>query len=227
MRQKVVYWRNLSNHPKTKQKVEYQPPKPKAKTRIVREKRGFSSENYNKLLTIIAILIIVSLFLGIVEYLRRFSLTESFVFATSYFVGILSIGIYAIRFALFSELPRFNKRDEEKRNEERFIEYKPSIPKTVSNPHVSVKPVEPKQEEEKSDEKSQKEEEKSDELQGEERERLKKELKKRGNVFVFKEDLKLTIEDRKKKEEGAIGYSHLYYNEPLEESIKFHDRKEE
>ena len=221
MRQKVVYWRNLSNQPEPTKKVEYQPPKPKTKTKIIREKRSFSSENYNKLLTIIAILVIVSLFLGIVEYLRRFSLTESFVFVTSYLIGILSIGIYAVRFALFSELPRFKTRNEEEgiRNEGRLTVYKPSIPKAVENPHVSVKPVEPQKEENQ-----QKEEEKSDELQGEERLKLKKRLKERGNVFVFKEDLRLTKEERKKKEEGEIGYSHLYYNEPLEDSTQFHDR---
>lgn len=214
MRQKVVYWRNLSNQPEPTKKIEYQPPKPKTKTKIIREKRSFSSENYNKLLTIIAILVIVSLFLGIVEYLRRFSLTESFVFVTSYLIGILSIGIYAVRFALFSELPRFKTR-----NEGRLTEYKPSISKSVANPHVSIKPVEPQKEENQ-----QKEEEKSDELQGEERLKLKKRLKERGNVFVFKEDLRLTKEERKKKEEGEIGYSHLYYNEPLEDSTQFHDR---
>lgn len=207
--EKVVYWRNLSNQSENqdivkheidipKEKIEYQKPRRYSK------RRSFNFDNilfYSKILILI---LIVSMTIGIIEYIRRFDLTKAFILASLYLSVFISLTIYMIRFALFGELPSFKKPSRKVQS----LEFSESQ-KKVNTPSISIKP------------------EKDVDV---EKEEIRKKLKSRGNVFAFKEDYKLTKEERDHRDESLhdSGRVHeLYPNGHKDDSIELHGKGNE
>ena len=229
--EKVVYWRNLSNQPENqkneidipKEKIEYQKPR-----RRHYKRRSWNFDNilfYSKILILI---LIVCLTIGIIEYIRRFDLTKAFILASLYlsvFISfsdrlstntslvklkysteVIPLTIYMIRFARNGELPTSKKHSRKVQS----LEFSKSQ-KKVNTPSISIKP------------------EKDVDVDVE-KEEMRKNLKSRGNVFAFKEDYKLTKEERDHRDESLhdSGRVHeLYPNGHSDNSVELHGKGNE